>query len=61
MILRIYVDLTDEDAEKTEDEDAVTVESEVSTGIADWPEWQPAMVTGRELEDTDEDLPIIVH
>ena len=35
--------------------------SEVSTGIPDWPEWQPAMVTGRELEDTDEDLPIIVH
>jgi hypothetical protein len=43
--------LTDEDAEKTEDEDDVTVESEVSTGIADWPEWQPAMVTGRKLKD----------
>ena len=39
----------------------MTVESEISTGVADWPEWQPAMVTGRELEDTDEDLPIVVH
>ena len=53
--------MTDEKTEESEEDDVVTVESEVSNGVADWPEWQPAMVTGHDLEDTDDDLPIIVH
>lgn len=46
--------------EKTE-EVAVSVASEESTGPPDWPEWQLAMVTGRELGDSEEDLPIVMH
>ncbi len=50
------------DAEgEARDVEVESVASEVSTGVPDWPDWQPAMVTGRELEDTDDDLPIVVH
>ena len=54
-------DLIDDGEEKGQEADVDSVASEVSTGVPDWPDWQPAMVTGRELEDTDEDLPIVVH
>ena len=56
------VESIDDDAEnETRDVDVESVASEISTGVRDWPDRQPAMVTGRDLEDTDEDLPIIVH
>ena len=35
--------------------------TEISAEPPDWPEWQPAMVTGREWKDTDEDLPIRMY
>ena len=44
-----------------DDDTVVSVETEESAGPPDWPDWQPAMVTGRELEDTDQDLPIVMH
>jgi len=53
--------VTDDEEEEDEEAAVESVASEISNGIPDWPEWQPAMVTGRELEDTDDDLPIIVH
>jgi len=52
----------DVDGNIEEDEESVvSVETEKSSGPPDWPDWQPAMVTGRELEDTEDDLPIIMH